>query len=740
MTSASPDRAATGVSTPTNTNYSSKSLAMKIVCEKILDGYTMTRKHCPKCSMALMRSNTLGATPSNHDAAVQCVFCPIAIIRNTISMAVCKRVMAASFSSGNGVVAMNEQSPCESCSSPILLNSQGAAMECSVCPVLDAACVAISREQERGGVFSDSRSCTKCGCPEMSRGNGQIYCVVCDTLRIRLGEEQPINPVDSEPRMIPSATNSNDPPLDPAKVNLAKLQEELQEELAKAAISQKSLLMRFQPIDKTEESTQREQEVEENPSTSVGNENSSVDFIKLQKQLRTAVRQNSSLSGLAKFQDQLQTELAKTKEAQASLMHFLHDSRCSSSNMSRDELEAELSNAKQHQVTLEKIIEGANIIEKATSNDPELAGGLTDLLATIAPGNLSYSISQQEVDATGNVKEYIPPPTFFRHSIPKEVIVYHIPEENECDPSVAEKSHHTHNLKQTERHPPVTQNGSMFDCCGSSPAAPGNREGKSPDDDNNYDYDTIETDDDYTVDYTLNTVDYGRLEYLRAMDESRLGFNNMRSSHSRASGSIASVQNDKYQYKMDSKEEKDYRMKSTASSGRCFFMCFDCGGEDDAYSMVESNKRGFTEQDDDPEQYSARDRYNVDSYHGREDESVQLVRSPSPFSYNESVNNEYDLGSVNRASYLPIKTQPKSSLRYSDPPTDHNSVQSDLTDHSSANRRVTFGTSCRPGKLEYQQLRALTEESDEGKVVDKYSLESVGSALSNHRVEMKRIY
>ena len=722
-----------------NTKYTSKSLAMKILCEKILDGYTMTRNHCPKCSIALLRSNNnaSGSMLLNNNDAAQCVFCPIVTLRNNISKSVGKRVLEAKFSSGVDFGAVSGQKPCESCSSPTLLDSQGAAMECSVCPVLDAACIAISREQERGAVFSDSQCCIECGSQEMTRGNGLIQCVVCDTLRMRLGELQPIDPVYHE--SIP-AIKSNDPPL--ANVNLAKLQEELQDELAKAALSQKSLMMRFQPMDKADESTNREHEVEESLTIL---ENSSVDFMKLQKQLRTVKQNSSAASGLSKFQDQLRAELAKTKEAQASMMLSLHDSRCSSSFKSRDELEAELNNAKQHQVTLEKIIEGTNIIENATSNDPEFAGGLTDLLATIAPGNLSYSISQQEVDATGNVKEYIPPPTFFRHNIPKEVIVYHIPEEHECDPSVAEKSHHTHNLKQTERYPQVAQNSSMFDCCGSSPETSGKREENALQDEDNYDYDTIETDDDYTVDNTLNTIDNGRLEYLRAMDESRLGYdNNMRSSHSRASGSIASVQNDKYQYNMDNNmtpENGNHNTTPSASSGRCFFMCFNCGGEDDVCSTVGSSKREYIMQhdQDDHRRYPARNGYSMDSYNVRDDESVQLVRSPSPFSYTDSVNNGSEFGSMNRMSHQRMKSHPKSSLRYSDPPTDHNSVQSDLTDHSNVIRRVTFGTSCRPGKWERNELRALTEESD-GEVNDKYSLGSVEGALSNNRIDWKRMY
>ena len=99
----------------------------------------------------------------------------------------------------------------------------------------------------------------------------------------------------------------------------------------------------------------------------------------------------------------------------------------------------------------------------------------------------------------------------------------------------------------------------------------------------------------------------------------------------------------------------------------------------------------------------------------------ERMRSPSPLSDWESVNNGSDFGSINLRYASPNKPQPKSILRL--PPPDHYSVQSDLTDLSSINRKVTFGSihidgrtahvgSSHRGRWSGQQpLRALTEES-----------------------------
>ena len=100
------------------------------------------------------------------------------------------------------------------------------------------------------------------------------------------------------------------------------------------------------------------------------------------------------------------------------------------------------------------------------------------------------------------------------------------------------------------------------------------------------------------------------------------------------------------------------------------------------------------------------------------------VRSPSPLSDWDNVS---DFGSINRVHASPNKTpQPKSILRLSTPRTsDHYSVQSDLTDFSSFNRKVKFGSSLHiDGRVEafgtsrrgirvdkQQHLCALTEES-----------------------------
>ena len=111
------------------------------------------------------------------------------------------------------------------------------------------------------------------------------------------------------------------------------------------------------------------------------------------------------------------------------------------------------------------------------------------------------------------------------------------------------------------------------------------------------------------------------------------------------------------------------------------------------------------------------------------------MRSPSPLSdWDSSVNNGSDFGSINLRYASPDKPQPKSILRMPPPRySDHYSVQSDLTDLSSINRKVTFGSihidgrtahfgQARRGRLSGQQpLRALTEESGSTEIAGSFS-------------------
>lgn len=849
-----------------------RSLAMKVLCAKILTGYTMSRNHCPDCTMAYLckKPTDIGLDPGREE----CAYCPFDKLRKTIIEAVAKQIAASSRSSPG--------------------------YDDLVCSISDEVCIEIAREQGRGGTMNEHRRCVDCRIPKLFYEDGSTWCVLCDVVKEKLGVNHPTSiaeanntfgphtskllensPVTSQSNMsiskVPSFTSSTydltkstsikpsgqcvcptDHPesdtvnlQDQIKENFANLQDMIQEERDKVSALQESIMnatkvqstneaalsaLDQEPVNQdlqtpntehimdaitaqTEQvfdtsqgqSTAMPSAAEQDPAEVqivTDDEGLPINLEKLQQKLSKVIKRlgkcdvlpdMSPVNDLAKLQSQLKSELAKAKESQAALELTLQTSQVASSSVSSiDELITELDKVKQDQITLERIIEGTNFIEKATSDDPGLASSVTDELVA-ALRNHSYSISQQEVDATGNVKEYIPPPSYFQANIPSEITVYHIPEVTDPSvaPSVAAQSHHTQNLKRSERIPPPT----TIHCCflGKKMIT----KTQQPKDDDNYDCDTIETDD-YTAEYTLNT-----------MDDSRL---------IKCQGAPIDKQ---------SGEKKENRSKPKSSKNTCFFSFFDCGGDEDGYSMVERSERGirinepklpahphhlnsnvaFQEEQPwgsssgdpnsghyDPPGYT--DRYtprtprsvesdytsspytpspytpspesvddsdfgsmnraarevitkrtafvnsagsevmaeqtkskqlNDNTVNGRGPHAVlrvggrqkeQCMRSPSPLSDWDSVNNGSDMGSINRVYASPNKTQPKSILRLPLPRfSDHHSVQSDLTDFSSVNRKVkfgplyidgrveAFGSSRRGDRVEQQHLRVLTEES-----------------------------
>ena len=706
-----------------NRSSSSNSLAMKILSEKILNGYTMTRSHCPNCNMALLtkkekekkkkasftfnpdgtlnmsslRNTTTDSTTHEEE---MCAFCPINNLRQSISRQVCKRVMATKLLSsglevGNGTTTT---SFCTNCSSPHLVNAQGTSMECQVCPMLDTICVEIVREQSRnpGSSILETRACEECGCPELMDGEGVCKCIVCEVLNVKApsygksssvyggsvvaGSGMPIFPEQQQTdsrsvtsssllgtslvqsssisagggqsvydtsrsvagggNMMPSQmpfssllpafpaspfkyNNTNEGQAsstseDAVRIDLAKLQQQIQEELAKVKLSRKSLLipsLGCQPID--QEGVQEpllDQEIVKSPSITSGG--SPIDLAKIQEALTKTIQRmdqshssSSPTTNLSRLQEQLKAELEKAKQSQAALERTIQMSNVTTSGTStnnsnnikltRDELIAELDNAKQAQLALEKIIAGTNKIERTLSDNPSLAADdLTQELLAAASGlgQQSYSISQQEVDALGNLKEYIPEPSIFRyHNIPKVVVVYHVLDQDDCDPSVAAQSHHTKNLKRSERDP-VPAQSSMFDCCGGDSRAMQQHQLQQYHDD-----ETIETDED---DYTLNTMDDSRFDdYIhtsRSMVSSMREGDNNDNNNKEEEDQHQQQQRGVVGKDKGGGEEESCQPKS--STGRCIFSCFGCGTDDDVYTMVESNKRGIQVEDQQPQQ------------------------------------------------------------------------------------------------------------------------------------------
>ena len=842
----------------------SRTLAMNILCAKILGGYTMTRNHCPECTMSLLKEP--GLTAPDRDGSIvaasvksanlspreECAYCPIEKLRTTITEAVSKRIAATGLPPGAAGVGD-------------LGGGIGA--------LSDAVCVEIAREEGRGGTLADNRWCAECGGPELFHGDGSTKCTVCDVIKMKLGDgyrrstadenyDRGTSPVPSIHGMnrlshtstasapipkVPSFTSSTydltqSPSIksnvyasDHPEVDFAQLQSQIEEQRAKVMEMQISCMnpaaenqaicqtaptgagqepseqdivtsqfikstpaMESKKAYQTAPSAPDQGPAEEEIAKS-GGDGLPINLAKLQDKLNKVVKRlgkfasapDISPASLSKLQSQLKQELAKAKESQAALELTLQSSHIAATDdKAKEDIFAELEKAKKDQIALEKIIEGTNFIEKATSDDPGLATSVTEELLA-ASRNHSYSISQHEVDRTGNAKEYIPPPSYFQANIPSEIVVYHMPEVLGCDQSVAAQSHHTQNLKRSERNPSASRNS--VDCCGGSAGLFGK---KLPDqtpqqqDDGYYDCETIETDD-YSAEYTLNTMDDSRLmRHHVDIDDC-----------------------------FDKKTEANVKHSSTkAKKSKLFFFCFDCGADDDVYSMVESSKRGITIMDqENPQQplmsdvnehYLQGDRQRSSSpvvhdsqYHdghgktghhtppgsvddsdigsmnrigrevitkrtcfvnstGREVIAKQThlrpvdtgntrppsvlhvggqgmegrMRSPSPLSDWDSVNNGSDFGSINLRYASPNKPQPKSILRMPPPRySDHYSVQSDLTDLSSINRKVTFGSIHIDGRTAHvgssrrdrwsgqQPLRALTEESGSTEIAGSFS-------------------
>ncbi|KAL9184146.1 hypothetical protein ACHAXT_002232 [Thalassiosira profunda] len=781
---------------PSPTTASGRSFAMKVLSEKILDGYSMTRGHCTKCNTALVRND---AAPDGTPAE-ECVYCPVEELRTSIARKVRKKVIAAKLLSGLEVApAHGGKSLCDGCHSPFLRNAAGIALECQVCPLLDAACVEMVREEGRGGALQDAE-CLECGCPEMST-HGATKCVVCEVLGARLGAGyggqsseaawaryspswaaskssasvgggapsgalSVVSDGLSQPPGLAASTSikSSAQPIDLAKIQ--ELKEQLKMELAKARASQQALeapaarpahetpaLGLGYPASVVESiasgfSRPMSAILVKSPSI-MSAESPPVDLSKIEAELKEVLAKadqsqpchdGDGPDHLTQLQGQLQSELAHAKASQARLEQTLNHSGQDVNTMTRSELQAELEKARQEQFALEQMLKSTKNLEAPASNDPSLSPTEDLLNAAANLRNHSYSISQQEVDATGHAKEYIPPPSYFQQSnVPTEVYVYHIPDDG--DDLTAAQSHHTKYLKRSERYP--NQNPGIIDCCSGGAAENVHRDA--------FDYDTIETDDDYSVDMTLNTMDG---------DDSRLDYVH----RSKSSMRDYPTEDERRQ---ERNEGRDSRPNS--SIGRFLFSCFGCGDDDDAYTMVSRRglalehhpaphpprgilrrpsvqRRGMhapsyhsASMDEDSaygsmirverapmqrkrlgmsynaeeSEYDSRPRppksigSSPNRQYSRKDATrgggMSPGRSPSPlFEFDSVVGSEFHRAN---AVHSPQRTSPADRRR-----SDYSSVTSDLSDPSAANRRAYQTSYSRP-KVE-SQLRALTEEEE----------------------------
>lgn len=202
----------------------------------------------------------------------------------------------------------------------------------------------------------------------------------------------------------------------------------------------------------------------------------------------TQLLESIKLQDNTSVQIQLDEELVKAKNAQcllgATIGNIAYESKTSGL---RNELKAELLKAKEAQLVLQKMLE-----KKIPPNaSAEQEGNTVDVSGS------SYAISQREIDA-GTVKEYIPPPKhFFQRGIPTTIRVEQQQRQRGVV-SVGSTSYYTNNLKQSAPRQYVA------DCCGVRI-----HEQPSYDDDGTeyFDDGSIGTDDQYTVEISLNSYE-----------------------------------------------------------------------------------------------------------------------------------------------------------------------------------------------------------------------------------------
>ncbi len=218
---------------------------------------------------------------------------------------------------------------------------------------------------------------------------------------------------------------------------------------------------------------------------------------KYEATLQETAQQLEKLQQHDALQIQLDEELTKAKNAQSLLGITMANIAYESKTRGiRTELKEEFLKAKAAQLALQKVLESSQPLIKPDTpvgQDEKTAEDIDfpleqdeDTAEDTDFSGLSYEISQREIDK-GNVKEYIPPPKhFFARGIPKTI-------------RVKDQSYPRHNLKQSTLD--QEQQYSTY-CCGK-------RIQKQPSGDraDNVDNDSINTDDQCTVDMSLNSYE-----------------------------------------------------------------------------------------------------------------------------------------------------------------------------------------------------------------------------------------
>ncbi|KAL7438927.1 hypothetical protein ACHAXM_006585 [Skeletonema potamos] len=202
----------------------------------------------------------------------------------------------------------------------------------------------------------------------------------------------------------------------------------------------------------------------------------------------TQLLETIKLQDNSSVQIKLDEELVQAKNAQTLLEttigNIAYEKKTSGI---RTELKAELLKAKEAQLALQKMLESNNPPSTDTTQ-------IIDANSSDDASRVSHAITQREIVA-GNVKEYIPPPKhFFQRGVPKTIWFEQRPR---GEISVG-TSHYTNDLKQSTMH---NERRPVADCCGVRI----NKEPSYDDGSELFDDGSIGTDDEYTVDISLNS-------------------------------------------------------------------------------------------------------------------------------------------------------------------------------------------------------------------------------------------
>ena len=570
---------------------SPSALSLRLLSEKILDGHVMSRSRCGTCGSALLLPPGI-RLPRERGA---CAVCPALAARGGISRAaVSRRVAAARLLHDDGdvptadevldaacVEAAREEGrgskwvrradgPCGGCGSPNAMATRDGGEACPACNVMDRELgPACHREVRQDAAPTEAAEVMPSDAPaavqvassyaletlwndDDDRKDGANSLALDDVLRSEFGGTGNGGGSLATASVRSSSVATGDhggvgcgpggllrvPDL--SRIDLALLRDRINGELARlhggCALHGAPALPSLLAAGDCRLPSQAQQDQVPAAETPAGHD-------------------------YARLQDQLRSELERARESQAALERSIAGEPplaslagppvVDMSHMTRDELRAELA----------RVMGGMEALEKVLNNttDDKDDGGADDDRNGLSPRLLDEiqedirddhhhlhrpdSISAQEVDKTGNLKEYIPPPAFYQTSnIPEYIEVEIMPDLDGAEAWSVAQSYHTRHLKRSEYQ--TGRHGHHYDspgggvgggrarlCCGCLPASSDRARRELADQPQWNDDDTIETDD-YTVDYTLNTIP-GYREDGDGDDASRYGGGHYASSKSR---------------------------------------------------------------------------------------------------------------------------------------------------------------------------------------------------------------